>query len=468
MNINQNLKNILSLFSFEIITRLLGFAAVTYLARVLGTEGFGVINIGLAVLTYGIIFSSGGLNLIGTRKIAGGVEEPGKYTGDILFSRLLLSVIIYLVAAVVVFVFVESEEALKVILVYNLFLIPSAFLLEWFFQGYQKMDIIALGRIAGVTAYLIFILIFVNEAGDILLTPVGWVLNGIVNAFLLFYFFFKHKYPLKFRFKDFRFLPLFKESLPLATGNAITQFVMMFPVIYIGIVLTESDAGLYSAAYKLVVLFLTLDRVFNKVFFPKIIKCVKETPEKLNDIFNKILKIISTVTFISALFMVILSEFFIKIIFGGNFAGANPIFQVLTGLFVFSLINTVFTYTLIAMNREKIYIASLFIGMVVFLIAVVLLTPAEGSHGTALALVLFEFVSLIIMAIKLKASITFNLLRTLFLPAVLVFAVVYGFVSLNIGLIPQLLIAIFAGSPVIALVCGFTFSEIKFIKRIFT
>lgn len=467
MKINRNLKNILSLFSFEFVSRLLGFIAVTYLARILGTEGFGLINIGLAVLSYAMIFGNSGLNLVGTRKIAAGVDDPGKYTGNILFTRFFLSILVYLISALAVYMFVESEEAVKVILVYNLFLIPSAFLLEWFFHGHQKMDIIAIGRIAGIGSYLIFVLIFVNKAEDTLQTAAGWVFGGIIHSILLFYIFIKNKYPVKLHINWRNFTFLIKESFPLVSANAITQFVTMFPVIYIGIVLTESDAGLYSAAYKLIVLFLVFDRVFNALFFPKIIKCVKETPDNLENIFNKILRIITTLTFSLALFIIVLNEHLIEIIFGSSFVDAASAFKILTGVFIFTLINSVFTYTLVAMNKESIYTASLFWSMVIFLVVTFVFTGSHGLVAPAIALVIFEMSSLLLMANKLRREVSFNFIRTVVLPVLFVLAVSAAFIIFNVGIAIQLAILIFVCVPLIILICGLSLNEIKFIKKVF-
>ncbi|MGE5811242.1 MAG: oligosaccharide flippase family protein, partial [Ignavibacteria bacterium] len=232
MKLNINLKNTISLFSFEFIARLLGFLAVTYLARVLGKSSFGIINIGLAVLSYTMIFGSSGLNLLGTRKILSKSEDDG-IAEEILSARIFLSIIIYLITAVLIAFLINSQELISVILVYNLFLFPSAFLLEWFFQGHQRMDLIALGRITGMAAYLLLILLLVKTSADTVMAGIAWTGGGIVNSVLLIYYFKKINHKLGVNLKNFRSFYLIKESFFLGTATAITSFVLMFPVLYL-------------------------------------------------------------------------------------------------------------------------------------------------------------------------------------------------------------------------------------------
>ncbi|HVO76181.1 MAG TPA: flippase [Ignavibacteriaceae bacterium] len=467
MEFNKNLKNTISLFSFELLSRLLGFLAVTYLARILGKSSFGVINIGLAVLSYTMIFGSGGLNLLGTRKIIS-KNEDSTITSDIISARIFLSVIIYIITAVPVYFLIHSREIAAVILAYNLFLFPSAFLLEWFFQGYQRMDIISFGRIAGMTAYLLLILIIVKNPGDTVMTGIAWTGGGIINAVLLIYYFKKFNYKLKINLRNLKSFYLIKESFFLGTAAAITSFVQMFPIIYLGIIAGTNEAGIYSAASKTVILMLVFDRVFSALFFPKIIKYFNESPDTLNNILNRSLKIISFFSLSFSVLTVIVSGFMINFIFGSGFAGAVLPFRILTAFFAMTLVNSIFTYTLIGINREKIYTASIFLGMIIFLISTFLLTDFLGTPGPAAAMILFELSSMLFMYYKISKIFSFKLYSKFLFPSAAAVIISLLLLALKTSLLIQIILTLIVAVPVIALLTGFTFEEIRFIKRIFT
>ncbi len=467
MKINKNSKNIIYLFSLEFFVRLIGFAATTYLARVLGTSGFGLINLGLAILGYALLFGNSGLTLLGTRKIASNSEDAGELVTNILSARFYLSIIILILSVLIVYIFMTSKETENIVLIYLLYLIPFAFLLEWFFQGLQKMGVITIGRIIGMSAYFVFLVIFVKSEKDTLLTAAGWIIGGAVNSFVLWLFLKKTGYKSKLKIKNFNFIPVVRESISLSLASIIAGLAVSFPIIYLGLVTTNSNIGIYSAAFKIIVLFLTFDRVFNALFFPKIINYIHNYSENLEDIFSSILKIIVAFSLSVGLIEIIGGKFIITFVFGKSFVDSILIFQLLTGYFTFTLINSVFSFTLIGMNKENIYTAGLTIGAIVFIIFSVILYNYYSVSGVAFSLALFEITTLIYMSLKLKTFIKINLYRNLFIPLIGTYAIILPvLLFIKISLPFHLLLIIFICLPLILMLSGFNIEEIKFLKRI--
>ena len=90
--------NILSISSADVGTRLIGFLAVTYLARTLGPENMGIIAIGLAILTYASIISTMGLPTLGVRSVSANKSSTMDVgiVKQIITARGFLSVISFL------------------------------------------------------------------------------------------------------------------------------------------------------------------------------------------------------------------------------------------------------------------------------------------------------------------------------------------------------------------------------------
>ncbi len=465
--ISKNFKNILSLFSVELVVRLIGFAAVTYLARVLGKSNFGVINIGLAVLSYGMILGNSGLTLLGTRKVASGEEDLGALTSGIFKIRILLTIVITIIIGLIVLLFVQLNETAEVSLFYLFFLFPSAVLLEWFFQGRQKMGIIAIGRVLMMLAYFLFLIFFVKDSTDVIMTPIGWVVGGFLNALFLLIVFKKEGFSLSRGKNYYRSFFLLKEAFPLAAASIMAQVVIMFPIIFIGIILSEAEVGVYSAAYKIVVLFLIFDRVFNAVFYPKIVNSITNGSENIEELFNKVLKIITTFALSAGIFAVMSGDLMIPFVFGQEYTESIIIFKIITGYFIFTMINSVFGYTLIGMKKEKFYTISILFGMIIFFISGTILTHYYGSEGMAVGLILFEISSLIFMYAKLKNIININFLRFVFLPVVVSLTVLLpGLILLDTDLIIKLLLSVIVCIPLIAFVAGINKEDLYFLKRI--
>ncbi|MEJ2616425.1 MAG: polysaccharide biosynthesis C-terminal domain-containing protein, partial [Ignavibacteriaceae bacterium] len=220
-------------------------------------------------------------------------------------------------------------------------------------------------------------------------------------------------------------------------------------------------------AFKIIILFLTFDRVFNALFFPKIINCISNYPEKLEEIFSSILKIIVAFSLSVGLIEIVGGKFIISLVFGKLFADSIIIFQLLTGYFTFTLINSVFSFTIIGMNKENIYTIALSIGAVIFVISSIILYNYLSVQGVALALAVFEITVLIYMALRLRQHIKIKILRNLFTPVAGTYMIILPLLLfIKISLLIKLFLVLIVCFPLILILTGFSIEEIKFLKRV--
>jgi O-antigen/teichoic acid export membrane protein len=363
---------------------------------------------------------------------------------------------------------VESEIN-TIILSYSLFLFPFAFLLEWFFIGYQKMGTLSVGRISGMFIYLLFVLLFVKTPGDAALSGIAWTLGGITNTYLLYRIFKKLGFSIKLNRSNFKMFSLLKEAFPLGAAGLISQFYIAFPIIYLGLTTTNAEVGLFSAAFKIITFFLIFDRVFNVVFFPKIIALISGSPESLEEVFNKIFKMISIFSLFIAVLVIISADYITATAFGKAYVDAAIKLQVLTGYLFFTLLNSVFTYTFIGMHREKVYTFSIMWGLMIFILLTFFLTPFFGTLGVVYSFIFFDLISMTFMTFKLKKIITVKIFRPMVLPVLVTLGVVLPiFYIIPLPLFVEIIIITVIYLPLIALIAGFSKSEINFLKRALT
>jgi len=466
MRLTIHSKNILFLFSGEIVARFFGFLATIYLARILGTDKFGVIHIGLAVLAYGIIIGNSGLSYLGTRNVSGKQGNIAETTGHILVNRMILSLFVFIVANAIVVLFVSSTEVKEIIIVYLIYLFPTALILDWYFQGKQQMGVIAGGRLLATILYLIFILIFVNTEQDAANVAWSWVMGAAANMGLLFVIFIHKKNHLIFSWKLRELTSLICKSYTLGGADLISQIVLQFPAIYLAIIVSNSAVGEFSAAFKIILLLLIFDRIFLTIFYPVVSRCFYESPEQLSVVFNNVLKLVSVFSFYIGLCAIISADFLIRTIFGEQFLAATTIFQILVVYFIFTMINSVLTFTLIGMEKENIYTKSLIGGMFVFGSILLLTGTSFGTTGAAIAIVFYIITSLIIMAVNLKKMISFSLTRTLLLPSLLGIIFIFLLSDFIIVSIPlKVCVVTLFALPLLTFACGIGLSEIRYLKR---
>ena len=84
-------RNFLAMFFSDGITRLIGFAATVYIARVLAVEGFGLISYGLAIVSYALLFANPGLTVVGSREVAK-TPQDRRFIEEMVGLRIVLAV----------------------------------------------------------------------------------------------------------------------------------------------------------------------------------------------------------------------------------------------------------------------------------------------------------------------------------------------------------------------------------------
>jgi O-antigen/teichoic acid export membrane protein len=183
---------------------------------------------------------------------------------------------------------------------------------------------------------------------------------------------------------------------------------------------------------------------------------------------KRVLKIISVMGLVVSVVVIVGSDYLMTLPFSKAYIDASPIFRILTLVFYFNLLCSVYTYAVIGMNRENIYTVALIYGMVIFLACVFPLTKLYGAAGSAAAYGIFQFVTFIVMHFKLKRIINIQIIRPVIIPAFISLIIIFILVPItDINIIYKLLISFIAGAPLISYSGGLDMKELKSIKRAF-
>jgi O-antigen/teichoic acid export membrane protein len=425
-------QNFLSLLTADLGRRLLGFIAVAYLARVLGKEDFGAVNLGFAVLAYGMVLSASGFPMMGTKIIAQGASL--EVVGQVMGSRLISTIFVITVIILIVITGVQDTIIAWLIILFLLSLLPQVFFVDWFFQGKETMGIVSAARITQAVVYLTVVLIFVKTAENVLWVAVGSICGECAASILLYAQFRKKFHDFHIRLKPS--LRLFKQSAPLAIGIILTTLMINYPIIVLGIVKTSSDVGVYSAASKLVYTLLMGDRILVLLLFPASARKFHESPEKFQQLLRDTLRWITIIGLPIAVGGMLIADDMIGIVFGPEYSLSAIVLQVFIWYFFLTMIHTVFTSGLIGAGGEKSYGKIMGVTAVAYFIAVSAGVYFFGPIGAAFGVVAAEGLSVVLinnaMRLLVPLSPPEKILRV-FLSVVLMAIVViyvgqYGFI----------------------------------------
>jgi len=397
--VKQLSKNLLSIVSSDLGRRIFGFLTFAYLARRLGPSDFGAINVGFTVLSYATMAAAGGLSVFGARAVARGdaLQLAGPLTG----ARLINSFAVLALIACILPAIPNTVTA-ALILFFCISLIPNAFNLEWYFQGKEAMGSIGAARTLSAAAYFILAVVLVRTPADLFLVAVAAVAGDSLAALLL-------AVTVHRRYPGERLRPLFAgwksltlRAFPLGAGSLLAHVSVNLPPLVLGILMTNSDVGIYSAAGKLVTLLLVVDRVIATVLLPASARSFGRSADILSQMLNGSLKWMILIGLPLCTGGSILARRIMPLVFGDRYAAAGDVFSVLIWFFLATLLHTVYTTGLIASGQEKLYGRFMMISAAVYLCSTVGLTLLFGAIGSAAAVVGSEAVAVIIMARGLR------------------------------------------------------------------
>ncbi len=391
-------RDILAILTGDIGARGVGFLVTLYLARVLAPASFGIISIGMAVLGYLSLLGSPGIQMVETRNAAaveGGMPER---TGAILSLRLVLAPLLICATYAGAWIAGVPEATRDVTALYALSLIPMALSLDWLFQGKEDFRGVMTSRLVNSVVFGLCVLLFVRTRLDIRLTPVAFLAGNAAGAVVLGVMYRRRFGTPSIGWRPSAWMDLLRVNGPAGTAMFLAQSVTNLPPIVIGILLSNADAGVYSAGMKLIFLLLLMDRILNALFLPAATRYAVSRPAEIPALLSAALTAI--VVFIVPVLIgtCIVAGPVIRLVFGPGYEGAAPVVCVLTGYVLLTLINSILTCTLVAFGRTRTYSMIVSGGALILCAAVVAFTAFFGTTGAGAGIVAGEAVILCFLA----------------------------------------------------------------------
>jgi len=401
------LKNFSSLFFGQVAARGLNFLAIAYLARVLGSDGFGMINFAQAILAYLMVSCTLGLDVFGTREIAANHKiKKELFIGNLLALRVGLALMSLL--GLGIFILAINKPALEkeVMFAYGLYILPFVFYLGWVFCGIERMEYIGIAAVLSRLAFLATVVVLIKDPGNVIFVPYLWFTAAVVESLFLIF-----SYP---KFGSIKFnvhLPewklFIKDSAWIGISVILLQIYSNFNMVMLGFMKTNQDVGLYSAAHKLILFMVAIGSFYNNSIFPVISRYAKESKLKLKKFIHKNITFIGIGGVALWILLFMFARQIIVLAYGDGYQGSVLAFQILSLTIVIGIIRLICISVLIASNRIRESLWGVGIGCGINVTLSFLLIPRYGIVGAAIATVIGEIIITTVIA-----KIVFGFLRT--------------------------------------------------------
>jgi O-antigen/teichoic acid export membrane protein len=388
------LKNFLLLVGAEVFSKLITFAAFAYLARLLGAESFGYIEWSAAVLMCASLIVDQGFSAYGAREIAKAPEQTERLVAEIITARFLLAAVSYVAIALFAFFIVKETLTKQLILIYGLSLWTLPLLLQWVFQGYDRMKTVSLIQVIRQTIFVGIVFIFVKSADDILFVGVAET-AAVTCAAIVSLWIYQTSIATSMRFRPSLSAKLFREGFPIGLSQMFWVVKMFGATLILGLVANAEDTGIFAAAMRIFIALHVFVWFYYFNLLPSLTRAWENGREKFAELIAGSMRIVIVISLAGGIVWVLLAPLVMKTVYGTDFSRGGGALQWLAAACVAAAVSGHFRFGLIAAGFQNKEMLTSALGAIVAVISIPIGYFNAGTSGAAAALCFAETVVLL-------------------------------------------------------------------------
>lgn len=391
---------------YQILILILSFITIPYTCRVLGAEGIGVYSYSYAIASYFITFANMGISIYGNREIAAAGKDRNKRSQifcELFVLQLFFSGNVFLIY--IFFIIFGSWENKLIFFIQGIYIVGQGVGINWLYVGMEKFKIAITGNLIVkiITTVLIFIMVKSPSdlIGYLLILAIGTVVGNLAVWVCLSLYVDLKRVKLKNVKKYIK--PVVMLTLPSFAVLLYTQMDKIFIKLFCGL----RQVGYYENAERIITIPFMAINSLSTVILPRMTRLNAEKDESgFMRLFHKILSIVVWLTMAMMFGMIGIADNFIKVYLGKEYLPCITIIMILSFTIPFKGNAEILRRGyIIPKKRDSIYIASLFIGAGVNIVANLVFIPMYGANGAALGTVIAEGSVCLIQAWKIRKEI---------------------------------------------------------------
>jgi len=393
MNTTQRIiKNTMSLFTSGFISPLIATVVVVYLARVMGPGDFGAVNFAIALVAYFTLFTDMGLSFYGARETARDRSHIRDFMGSVISLRIVLTAVSFVFLLLFVYLLDKPFEIKLLIILFGLGLFPSAFLVEWAYQGMERMEYIGLSRILMRIIYVVLVICFVKRHDQLYLVPCFYVAGVVIVDVAFFLLFVKMYGAPKINFNISVWRKMLRAAVPMGVSVILVQVIYNIDTVMLGFIRGEEAVGYYNAAYKLVFPFILAIGAYFDSIYPVTSRYFKTSLEKLRKIQSHSARFMVTLALPCAIGGIVIAPSIITLFYGQQYARSAIVFQILIVMVAVICVNTLYARGLWSCNKQGAYLKIVLGQACTCVVLNLILIPRMGLTGAAVSKLIAEMV----------------------------------------------------------------------------
>jgi len=387
----QILSNYLKLFSGEFFSKIVSYLSLIFIVKYVDVNTFGQYSILLVILAFSSLFIEYGLD-------AASIYFLAKYKNirKTVHSNLIIRSTLFILTLIpLYFLFLFFFDSYFNLLYFGLIVLSnlaSVFSYDYIFRFYEKMQIIAKINTYSALLFLITILLVLTDIKSLYGVLICYVIAKLARVLLSIFYYYKDFRNTKNILSeiDFTIIEFVKYSTPIFISTVMIWIYYQSDTLILKYFRGEKEVAFYNAAYKFILLFATIQILYNQALFPMLSKLSDRSIHKTKIFFEKYFNLFFYITTPMFFIIMFFSKWAIFTLYGKQYTESIFIFNLLLFSMVFVFNESLSAPLMITSGRSKLHMVIVGVGASLNLILNFFLIPQMGMNGAALSTIIAE------------------------------------------------------------------------------
>ena len=380
---------------------------IPYLSKIIGPDKFGIINYCTAIIAYFVLIVNFSFDMQASRAIA---ENPNaqplinRIFSDILYTKIFLF-LGCCIGFLCLLLFLPQLHSERQVAVYSfLIIIGWVFTPNWLYQGKQQLGNIAVFNLFAKVIFTTAVFFFIHKKEEYIWQPLLLSISQILVGVTSFIFAIKKFNIVLLSFSIKNISKVLKEGKELFFSMITINLYSNTTIIILGIYLTVTQVGYYSAAYRLIITAISVLSIpLTQALFPFISGSFSVNREKGIKDLQSIMPICLLFSLLYSIVFFSLAPYIINLFYGQHFYPAIAVFRVLSIVpFLVSINSFLGVHALLNLKMDKIFFQITLTSAILGLISAVVLSQSIGIIGGALSWIIAESCNCLLFYITLN------------------------------------------------------------------
>lgn len=387
--------NFSSLGILQVTNFLLSLLVIPYLIRIIGTENFGVVAVAQVLMFYLSVTADYGFSRTAIRDIAIYKDNRQKISqvfSTVLISKLFICLLAFILLLILVLVVPLFRQHLVLYLLAFSFVLGQAVLVNWFFQGMEKMHYMALASFFARIIFVALVFIFIKDKEDgvlyIFFIGVGNFIAGIISIYVVI-----RMFRLEFIKPSWTNIVYeLKEGWAVTVSNLSMTTIQYIGIFILRLFTNDMVVGYYSIAERIYFAMKQMLDVFSQTAYPRVCRLLQDGIATVIAFFRKAyIPFLGLVTLGSAI-VFLLAHPIIRFFIGHEYNHSAFLLRMLCIAVIIVCLNIPACLVLLAGDHKKNYLRIFTVGTLLNIVINLALALWLKAQGTVISVLITETV----------------------------------------------------------------------------